>query len=113
LPALPDSLFSLITDLFLECDQALTLPALPDSAVCILEDTCTGVTCCINVDFLHKTFSAFVELDACNHSLKFGIEKIQEQINLFDYSFGKFCCFCLYIYALKHLFVIHLFLIHG
>jgi hypothetical protein len=97
LPALPDSLFSLITDLFLECDQALTLPALPDSAVCILEDTCTGVTCCINVDFLHKTFSAFVELDACNHSLKFGIEKIQEQINLFDYSFGKFCCFCLWV----------------
>jgi hypothetical protein len=71
--------------------------------VCILEDTCTGVTCCISVDFLHKTFSAFVKLDACNHSLKFGIEKIQEEINLFDYSFGKFCCVYIYIYVLKQI----------
>jgi hypothetical protein len=36
LPSLPDSLFSLITDLFIECDQALSLPALPDSLLIYL-----------------------------------------------------------------------------
>ncbi|VDI38368.1 Hypothetical predicted protein [Mytilus galloprovincialis] len=69
-----------------ECDQALSLPALPYTAVCVLEDTCTAVKCCMEVGFLKKSFSAFVEIDTCNHYLKFGIEKLTEDIDLFDYQ---------------------------
>ncbi|CAG2196992.1 unnamed protein product [Mytilus edulis] len=39
----------IIRDGNLECDQALSLPALPNTAVCILEDTCTAVKCCMDV----------------------------------------------------------------
>ncbi|XP_076076024.1 uncharacterized protein LOC143046847 [Mytilus galloprovincialis] len=42
----------------------------------------------MEVGFLKKSFSTFVEIDTCNHYLKFGIEKLTEQIDLFDYHWG-------------------------
>ncbi|CAC5375019.1 unnamed protein product [Mytilus coruscus] len=71
-----------------ECDQALSLPVLPNTAVCVLEDTCTSVKCCMDVGFLKKSFSAFVEIDTCNHYLKFGIEKLTKHVDLFNYHWG-------------------------
>ncbi|XP_063447091.1 uncharacterized protein LOC134726610 [Mytilus trossulus] len=86
LPPPPNTAVCVLEDTCTECDQALSLPPLPNTAVCVLDDTCTGVKCCMEVGFLKKSFSAFVEIDTCNHYLKFGIEKLTEHIDLFDYQ---------------------------
>jgi hypothetical protein len=44
----------------------------------------------MNVDFLKRSFSAYVELDACQHKLRIGIENLEQEINLFDYKWGEY-----------------------
>ncbi|KAJ8320500.1 LOW QUALITY PROTEIN: hypothetical protein KUTeg_002087 [Tegillarca granosa] len=55
---------------------------------CTLEESCTSVECCIESNFIGKTFSINVKLDACNYMLYFGIEKLQFQIPLSDLKWG-------------------------
>jgi hypothetical protein len=42
----------------------------------------------MNVDFLKRAFNTRVEVDTCNYKLKFGIEKLDQEIDLFNYKWG-------------------------
>ncbi|XP_052090897.1 uncharacterized protein LOC127727822 [Mytilus californianus] len=71
-----------------ECNQDLSLPALPSSTVCNLHDTCTNISCCVSVDFLKRSFFANIEMDACQQKIRFSIEKLKQEINILDYKWG-------------------------
>ncbi|XP_076085322.1 uncharacterized protein LOC143056122 [Mytilus galloprovincialis] len=70
------------------CAADMTLPTLPANAACNLHDKCTAVDCCMSTDFLQQGFHSFVELDPCNHKLKFGIERVTGTVDLNGYAFG-------------------------
>ena len=77
-----------ITFLLLDCKHDLVLPKLPDSTRCNIGESCAAVSCCMNVDFLKRAFNTRVEVDTCNYKLKFGIEKLDQEIDLFNYKWG-------------------------
>lgn len=50
---------------------------------------CTAVDCCIDVDFLDRSFHAFLDVNMCKHVITVGIEKlVTEPISLLDYEYG-------------------------
>ncbi|XP_071145134.1 uncharacterized protein [Mytilus edulis] len=61
---------------------------LPDNIVCSLSDTCTSVDCCMNVELLDKSFHIYLDIDPCYHRLTVGIEQMQFNRSLQDYSWG-------------------------
>ncbi|XP_071123204.1 uncharacterized protein [Mytilus edulis] len=71
-----------------DCQYDLKLLKLPESAVCNLGQSCTSVNCCVKDNILRKTFNVWVDLDPCTYKLKFGIEKLSHEIDLFGYKWG-------------------------
>ncbi|CAG2244639.1 unnamed protein product [Mytilus edulis] len=71
-----------------DCQYDLKLLKLPESAVCNLGQSCTSVNCCVKDNLLRKTFNVWVDLDPCTYKLKFGIEKLSHEIDLFGYKWG-------------------------
>ncbi|CAG2204548.1 unnamed protein product [Mytilus edulis] len=61
---------------------------LPDNIVCSLFDTCTSVDCCMDVELLNKSFHIYLDIDPCYHRLTVGIEQMQFNRSLQDYSWG-------------------------
>lgn len=82
----------LLTVYISDCKNDLALPTLPPTARCSIGDSCTAVSCCMEVDVLKRAFNARVDLDTCNYKLKFGLEKLSQEIDLFDYKWGKSMC---------------------
>jgi hypothetical protein len=87
---------SLLSDSF--CEANISLSDLPPSMTCIIPDSCTGVDCCVDVDILARSINTYVLLDACNYVMRVGIEKLNVNISLIDYSWGKLASVTVYIY---------------
>lgn len=66
--------------------------------MCNLGTSCTTVSCCIPLDSLKTSFNTWVDVDTCNYKLRFGIEKLQQEVNLYDYEWGKFYSLLCYIF---------------
>ena len=76
--------------LFLECFTPVTLAALDDDAItCNLDSTCRSLQCCLDIPVIKRSVHAFMNLDTCNYQLRVGIEKLQFNITLRDYTFGE------------------------
>ncbi|XP_062593831.1 uncharacterized protein LOC134255325, partial [Saccostrea cucullata] len=65
-----------------------SLPTLPSNMVCQITESCTGVDCCIGAEPIHHNFHAYLDIDPCNFTIRFGIDKFQFQIYMQEYSFG-------------------------
>ncbi|XP_062579219.1 uncharacterized protein LOC134241150, partial [Saccostrea cucullata] len=65
-----------------------SLPTLPSNMVCQITESCTGVDCCIRAEPIHHNFHAYLDIDPCNFTIRFGIDKFQFQIYMQEYSFG-------------------------
>jgi hypothetical protein len=80
------------TDLFLtftECSSLTSeLPSIPDTTVCHINDTCSSVSCCFNVDKIGQSFEASIQIDPCTFSLTITIERLTLQKNLLDIQRG-------------------------
>lgn len=73
-----------------DCKQPLSLPYLKETeTTCIVDDTCTGVKCCVEMSLLDRSFVYSVRLDACSFMLTVGIEKLTYNHSLIGYKFGK------------------------
>ena len=82
---------------FADCsDSTIDLPALPDAITCYLDATCIGIQCCIDVDFISRSFHSFLTVDTCNYVLRFGVEKLQFEVILDDYDWGEWKQFDLF-----------------
>ena len=76
--------------LFTDCDSDISgLGTLPSHMRCNLQEVCSGVVCCMEVDFLQRRIQANVTLDTCNHMLIVTVERLVVEIDLFGYQFGK------------------------
>lgn len=58
------------------------------SVTCLVKDTCTSVSCCVDIGFMKTSFEAYLTLDACNYWLDVGIEKLSFNLSLKDVTFG-------------------------
>lgn len=70
--------------------MSVNTTALSGDLTCLIKDTCTAVSCCMDVDFLQRAFEAYVTIDPCDYYLEVGIEKLKFNISLNDYTFGRF-----------------------
>jgi hypothetical protein len=69
------------------CSAFTPTMSLGDDISCHLNDTCTGVVCCLNSTRLDRTFNIHFELDPCMNNLKIGIEKYQFDFSLFEFEY--------------------------
>ncbi|XP_076116682.1 uncharacterized protein LOC143084161 [Mytilus galloprovincialis] len=72
-----------------DCPLNMTLPKIHSSVSCYIPDYCTGISCCIEVGKIGKSFSTYALMDACNWKLSVGIEKRSFNISLSNYEWGK------------------------
>lgn len=79
----------LLLYIFLACPLTLSLPKIHSTISCVLSSQCTGVTCCVEVGKIRKSFTVRADIDGCNMKLSFGIEKRHYEIPLIDYKWGK------------------------
>ncbi|CAG2190929.1 unnamed protein product [Mytilus edulis] len=73
------------------CPVSLSLPKIHSTISCVLSAHCTGVTCCVEVGKIRKSFTVYANIDGCNLKLSFGIEKRHFEIPLINYNWGKLC----------------------
>ncbi|XP_052806223.1 uncharacterized protein LOC128235441 [Mya arenaria] len=71
-----------------DCPLHIIVPDLPDAMQCYLQQTCTGVECCIYVDVINRYVSAQLQVDTCNMRIIAGIENLLVNESLIDYSYG-------------------------
>jgi hypothetical protein len=75
---------------FTECPLTVPLTDLTIPASCFIPSHCTAIDCCIEVDFLHRSFHTYIDLNTCDNTFTLGIEKLKmDPINLTNYEFGK------------------------
>lgn len=80
-----------MTCFFTECKStSIDLPLLDTSVVtCYLGEDCNSVQCCLDVEFIGRSFHFFVNFDPCNYMIKFGIERLEMDILLDSYQWGE------------------------
>ncbi|CAG2247494.1 unnamed protein product [Mytilus edulis] len=72
-----------------ECSALIDVPVLPSTTKCKLYESCSNISCCIEVPELQRSFNMFLQLDTCNFKLTVGIEKLHYIQMLFDYNWGS------------------------
>lgn len=70
------------------CTKTVSRPNI-SGGLCHLSEDCTSSQCCFNVDFIRHNFRIFLNIDPCSKVLNTGIDKLQREISLVDYKFGK------------------------
>lgn len=79
-----------MTDIcLLDCQMAVSTTPLSGDLTCLIKDTCTSVSCCMDVNFLQRAFETYVTIDPCNYLLEVGIEKLYFNVSLNDFTFGR------------------------
>ena len=52
-------------------------------------DTCTGISCCLEIEEFQLSVNFYIILDACDYEFSVGIENLPYNKVLLDYEFGK------------------------
>lgn len=81
-----------------DCQMEVVMAPISDSVTCLVKDTCTSVSCCVDIGFMKTSFEAYLTLDACNYWLDVGIEKLSFNLSLKDVIFGIFCTGILFFF---------------
>ena len=79
-----------------DCPFDLDLPPLTGPLTCYVPDYCSGISCCIDVDFISRSFNAYLLIDTCNFVLTVGIEDFKTEIPLSTYHWGTKESFALF-----------------
>ena len=77
-----------------ECSVAKHV-SLPDNVSCVIGDTCTDITCCVDVNFLHRTIHIHLSIDPCTYEMTLGLEALQVKKSLVDYKWSEMDSFSL------------------
>lgn len=93
-----------------DCQMEVEMAPISDSVTCLVKDTCTSVSCCVDIGFMKTSFEAYLTLDACNYWLDVGIEKLSFNLSLKDVIFGIFALeyFSSSCFILKFLFFVQI-----
>lgn len=85
----------ILTDCYRSVNQPVegTTPSLvtslPSNTVCQISSSCTAIDCCVQVAPLSHSFHTYLDINPCDFSIKFGIDKVQFTFNLKDFTFGE------------------------
>ncbi|CAG2252210.1 unnamed protein product [Mytilus edulis] len=72
-----------------DCGKPVSVPVLPSGVVCTVSmDTCTGLECCITIPLTNKTMNFRININHCYQDITVGLESMNRQYKLLDYSFG-------------------------
>ncbi|XP_062616058.1 uncharacterized protein LOC134277763, partial [Saccostrea cucullata] len=71
-----------------DCQLEVDMMQISDSVTCLVKDSCTSVSCCMDVGFMKTSFESYLTLDACNYWMEVGIEKLSFNISLKDVTLG-------------------------
>ena len=75
--------------IFVDCSGSITgLGSLGTYTTCQISSKCTAVECCLDSPSLGLTFNGYVRLDPCHYIIYIGIEGIELEYTLVDYTFG-------------------------
>ncbi|XP_052083593.1 uncharacterized protein LOC127720891 [Mytilus californianus] len=73
-----------------DCPQEMrNLPSLLSNMNCYIDQSCTAVQCCIDVNELGKSLEIGVKIDPCDFRLTVRIEKLSFDVTLYDYVWEK------------------------
>lgn len=72
-----------------DCPANLQMGTLPSFVSCHIQDYCTGIQCCVDVELIGKSLTIYAFLNACDYKLEIGIEKFNLNVTLLDYKWGK------------------------
>lgn len=75
---------------FVECPTKLSLFKIRGTTACNIKESCTAVSCCVEVGKLGRTFEVVLDIDFCNQKITFEIEKLTETLSLQMFEFGKY-----------------------
>lgn len=56
---------------------------------CVVQSSCTAISCCSDNPDMEMTFTWYIDIDVCNHVLKIGIEEYTAQFSLLNFPFSK------------------------
>ena len=74
----------------------MSLPTLDDSVVCYIPASCTGISCCVDVERLAMAFTVMFDIDDCGYRFSVGIENLQFTRSLFNFGFGMYTVYSSY-----------------
>lgn len=74
--------------IYSECNGLNPVPAFSGPVRCHMLRSCQTIECCIDVEPLGRTIYAHMTVDACNATMKLGIEKYTQTRSLVNYEFG-------------------------
>ncbi|KAL5015120.1 hypothetical protein ScPMuIL_009390 [Solemya velum] len=66
-----------------------SLPVLPSTVTCHLQDSCTAIDCCMQPPLIGRSFKAELSLDTCDYELVVRIENREVQFPLFEFPWGE------------------------
>lgn len=72
-----------------ECPLNVIKPQLQKGVTCTLTHSCTGVECCLDMEFIDRSIMFKLDLDPCNHNLLLSIENLVYKISLFNFEWGE------------------------
>ncbi|XP_052083607.1 uncharacterized protein LOC127720908 [Mytilus californianus] len=73
-----------------DCPQEMrNLPSLLSNMNCYIDQSCTAVQCCMDVNELGKSLEIGIKIDPCDFRLTVRIEKLSFDVTLYDYVWGK------------------------
>lgn len=71
------------------CPSTIELLEIRDTVSCFVNNSCTSISCCVEVENLDQTFGVVLDLDFCNQRITFGVERLLQMEALKDFDFGK------------------------
>ncbi|XP_060567959.1 uncharacterized protein LOC132726631 [Ruditapes philippinarum] len=72
-----------------DCTQLLDLGTIPDFMTCYISESCKSFNCCVDVDFVKRSFSLYAHIDECTQTVTIGIEKFRLRVSLLNYNWGS------------------------
>ncbi|XP_071146419.1 uncharacterized protein [Mytilus edulis] len=70
-----------------DCNDTDVVAISTNPMTCRLKSDCAAVSCCLDENFISKTFEVFFEIDDCERKIYIGIEKLKFYIPLHDFKF--------------------------
>lgn len=56
---------------------------------CVVQSSCTAISCCSDDPDMEMTFTWYIDIDVCSHVLQIGIEEYTAQFSLLNFPFSK------------------------
>ena len=75
--------------MFSDCAMDVELGDLPADMNCKFGASCSMLSCCLHSSLLQRNFEVNVTIDPCSLQMTLSIEKLEFDVSLIGYTWGK------------------------